>query len=121
MGAAEFCSESLLRTGSRQVRQEGLGRVIWMGWRLVQNNREILNWTGYGDDNSNHIFGPGLCEQVLYVYHLASSSQVLAAALLFPFGRLGNWRTEELVTHPRAWSWYPNPGQPTSNLASLEW
>lgn len=27
MGAAEFCSESLLRTGSRQVRQEGLGRV----------------------------------------------------------------------------------------------
>lgn len=59
MGAAEFCSESLLRTSFRQVRQEGLGRVNleWggaTGWRLVQNNRQVYNLTGYGEDNNNH-------------------------------------------------------------------
>lgn len=60
MGAAEFCSESLFQTRARQVRQEGLGRENpgWggaTGWRLVPNNREILNWTGDGENNNNHL------------------------------------------------------------------
>lgn len=50
MGTAELCCDSLSQTSSRQVRQEGAGKSGSCmggatGWRLLQNNREVLNWT----------------------------------------------------------------------------
>lgn len=86
MGAAEFCSESLLHASSRQVNPAWGGAA---GRRPAQNNSEASYWTGHRRIGVIIYLGPGLA--TFFMNIICFSCWQAPATTLYP--HLADWET----------------------------